>query len=68
MGTVAETVTVVFAAVFVAAMAYEVDRRRKRLRKLYDVLNSDERKITSELELMVQNGTLKPYTKEIFAW
>ena len=68
MGQVAETVTVVFAAIFVAAMAFEVDRRRKHLRKLYDVLDSDERKITSELESMVQNGTLKPYTEEIFAW
>jgi hypothetical protein len=68
MGAAAETVTVVFAAILVAAMAFEVDRRRKHLRKLYDVLNSDERKITSELEVMVQNGTIKPYTEEIFAW
>jgi F420-0:gamma-glutamyl ligase-like protein len=68
MGNVAEAVTVVFAAVFVAAMAFEVDRRRKHLRKLYDVLDSDERKITSELESMVQHGLIKPYTEEIFAW
>jgi flagellar biosynthesis/type III secretory pathway M-ring protein FliF/YscJ len=68
MGQAAETVTVVFAAIFVAAMAFEVDRRRKHLRKLYDVLDSDERRITSELEAMVQNGTIKPYTDEIFAW
>lgn len=68
MGTAAEAVTVVFAAIFIAAMAFEVDRRRKHLRKLYDVLNIDERKITADLEEMVQNGTLKPYTEEIFAW
>ena len=64
MGNVSEAVTVFFAAVMVAAVGYEVRRRQRRLSAIYDVLDVDTRHIAAELEDMIRQGTLKPYTEE----
>jgi predicted HTH domain antitoxin len=67
MGNVSEAVTVFFAAVMVAAVGYEVRRRQKKLRAIYDVLDTETKHVTAELETMIQQGTLKPYTEESWA-
>jgi hypothetical protein len=64
MGNVSEAVTVIFAAVMVAAVGYEVNRRQRKLRALYDVLDVETKHIAAELEDMIRQGTLKPYTEE----
>ena len=64
MGNVSEAVTVIFAAVMVAAVGYEVRRRQRKLSALYDVLDVETRHITADLEKLVGQGVLKPYTEE----
>jgi hypothetical protein len=67
MGNVSEAVTVIFAAVMVAAVGYEVRRRQRKLRALYDVLDADTKHIAAGLEDMIRQGALKPYTEETWA-
>jgi hypothetical protein len=64
MGNVSEAVTVIFAAVMVAAVGYEVNRRQRKLRAIYDVLDVETKHIAAELEGMIRQGALKPYTEE----
>ena len=64
MSEATEAVTLFFAALMVAAVGYEVRRRQKKLRALYDVLDADTKHIAAELEDMIRQGTLKPYTEE----
>ena len=64
MEKVSEVVTVFFAAVIIAAMGFEIRRRQILLREVYDVLDSETKHIAAELELMVQQGKLKPYTED----
>ena len=61
MDKVSEAVTVLFAAAVIAAMGYEINRRRKKLREVYDVLDAETKHIAASLENMVSEGTLKPY-------
>ncbi len=64
MGNVSEAVTVLFAAVVVTAVGFEINRRRKMLRELYDVLDAETKHITAQLEDLVQQGNLTPYTED----
>jgi hypothetical protein len=64
MGNISEAVTVIFAAVMVAAVGYEVNRRQRKLRAVYDVLDVETKHIAAELEDMIRQGALKPYTEE----
>ena len=64
MEKVSEAVTVFFAAVIIAAMGFEIKRRMNLLVEIYDVLDSETKHIAAELELMVQQGKLKPYTED----
>ena len=43
-------------------MIYEIDRRQRKLREVFDVLDADDAAITSRLEDMVTSGELMPYT------
>ncbi len=67
MNHVSETVTVLFAAVLIAAMGFEINRRRKRLREIYDVIDNKSRHVVLELEQMVTQGILLPYEQEVLA-
>ncbi|MFZ4700962.1 MAG: hypothetical protein ACOYMG_13010 [Candidatus Methylumidiphilus sp.] len=67
MGEVSETITVIFAAFLVATAGYEVRRRQKKLRTIYDVLDKETKHVTAMLEDMVQQGVLKPYTEDTWA-
>jgi hypothetical protein len=43
-------------------MAIEIKRRRRKLREIYDVLDSEHRHVVNELDEMVNNGEIKAYT------
>jgi hypothetical protein len=40
---------------------YEIERRRHKLRQIFNVFDRQESKIAEMLELMVESGQLKPY-------
>jgi hypothetical protein len=55
-----------YVAMFMGALAvgylvYEIDRRRRKLHDLFDVLDEDDVSITKRLEDMVESGELQPY-------
>ena len=55
-----------FVAIFMSALAlgymiYEIDRRRRKLHEVFDVLDADDARITAGLEDMVASGELRPY-------
>jgi hypothetical protein len=49
-------------ALAVGYLVYEIDRRRRKLHEVFDVLDADDAQITAGLEDMVANGQLRPYT------
>jgi reverse gyrase len=40
---------------------FEVERRRNKLRSIFDVFDKKESKIAESLETLVESGQLKPY-------
>lgn len=60
---ISEAVTLFFAAAVVAAVGFEINRRRKKLREVYDVLDKETKHIAADLEKMVLHGELMPYTE-----
>jgi reverse gyrase len=40
---------------------FEVERRRNKLRSIFDVFDKKESKIAEALEMLVESGQLKPY-------
>ncbi|MCI0666982.1 MAG: hypothetical protein L0Y43_02895 [Methylococcaceae bacterium] len=67
MDRITEIVGLFFAAVMVTAVGFEISRRRKKLHEIYDVLDSETKHIAIELEQMVEDGTLKPFTEDSLA-
>jgi alpha-D-ribose 1-methylphosphonate 5-triphosphate diphosphatase PhnM len=67
MENVSHTITTVLGVVMVGLVTYEINRRRKQLREVYDVLETEDRQVVSDLEHMVATGLLKPYTGEAAA-
>lgn len=61
MDRVSDVVGMFFSATVVAAVWLELNRRRKKLREVYDVLDNETKHITIELERMVESAVLKPY-------
>jgi hypothetical protein len=56
-----------YLAIFMSALAlgymvYEIDRRRRKLHEIFDVLDGDDAQITARLEDMITSGELQPYT------
>jgi hypothetical protein len=49
-------------ALAVGYMVYEIDRRRRKLHDLFDVLGGEDAELTEGLISMVRNGELQPYT------
>lgn len=47
-------------AIGVAYVGYEVNRRQKKLREIFYVLEGEDRAIFEQLEEMVNSGVLKP--------
>jgi hypothetical protein len=59
-------------ALFMSALAlgymvYEIERRRRKLHDVWDVLDSEDALLTERLEDMVVSGELQPYTGETLA-
>ena len=55
-----------FVAIFMGALAmgyivYEIERRRRSLHDLWDVLDGEDAEMTAGLVGMVNSGELKPY-------
>ena len=55
-----------YVAIFMSALAlgymvYEIDRRRRKLHEVFDVLDADDARITAGLEDMIARGELQPY-------
>lgn len=64
MNQVSEAITSVFGLVLIAAIGYELRRRRKRLRELYNVLDHEDLAVVADLEALLKKGALKSYVPE----
>ena len=42
-------------------LGYEINRRRNKLRKIFNTFDKQESKIADALEHMVESGQLRPY-------
>jgi len=49
-------------ALAVGYMVYEIERRRRKLHDVWDVLDGEDALLTERLEDMVVSGELQPYT------
>ena len=61
-----------FVAMFMSALAvgyvvYEIERRRRKLHDIWDVLDGEDAVLTERLEDMVESGELQPYTAATLA-
>jgi hypothetical protein len=54
-------VAILMSALALGYMVYEIDRRRRKLHEVFDVLDADDAQITAGLEDMVASGELRPY-------
>jgi hypothetical protein len=52
---------VILGALSVLYFGYEVEKRRHRLRQIFNVFDRQESPIAEALELLVESGQLKPY-------
>jgi hypothetical protein len=62
-----EAVSVVLGALALAYLVYEIDRRKRKLRDLFHVLDGEEADISADLLSMVESGELQPYSREVRA-
>jgi hypothetical protein len=53
--------TIFMSALAVGYLVYEIERRRRKLHDVFDVLDADDAHITARLEAMVAGGELRPY-------
>ena len=58
-----EVVSVVLGALALGYLIYEIDRRKRKLRDLFYVLDNEDADISAELMGMVESGELQPYTR-----
>jgi hypothetical protein len=57
-------VPIIVGALALLYFGYEVERRRNKLRQIFNVFDREESKIAALLEIMVESGQLKPYAPE----
>jgi hypothetical protein len=60
-----EAVSVVLGALALAYLVYEIDRRKRKLRDLFHVLDGEEADISADLLSMVESGELQPYSRRV---
>jgi hypothetical protein len=53
--------TIFMSALAVGYLVYEIERRRRKLHDVFDVLDADDAHITARLEDMVERGELQPF-------
>jgi hypothetical protein len=56
-----EVLSLVLGALAIGYLVYEIERRRRKLHDLWDVLDGEDAIITGDLEDMVDNGELRPF-------
>jgi hypothetical protein len=61
MEYVYQTLTLALGVLLIAALGFEINRKRRKLRYLYDVLNADDTLAVSNLDLMVERRQLQPW-------
>ena len=47
-----------------ACLAFEINRRRNKLRKVFNTFDKDESKIADALEALIHSGQLRPFVPE----
>ena len=57
-----EIMTMLMGALALGYVVYEIERRRRKLHDLWDVLDEEDALLTQRLEDMVESGELRPYT------
>lgn len=57
-----DILTMLMGALAVGYVAYEIERRRRKLHDVWDVLDEEDALLTQRLEDMVESGELQPYT------
>jgi hypothetical protein len=45
-------------------LGFEINRRRNKLRKVFNTFDKNESKIASALEAMIHSGQLRPFVSE----
>ena len=56
-----EIISLVMGALALGYVVYEIERRRRKLHDLWDVLDEEDALLTGALEDMVESGELQPY-------
>ena len=64
---VTEVFSLVLGVLALGYLAYEIDRRQRKLHEIWDVLDGEDAIITGVLEDMVASGELKPYAEAALA-
>jgi hypothetical protein len=64
---VTEMISLVLGAFALGYLVYEIERRRRKLHDLWDVLDEEDIVISAALEDMVESGELLPYTRATLA-
>jgi hypothetical protein len=62
-----DILTMLMSALAVGYLVYEIERRRRKLHDLWDVLDEEDALLTQRLEDMVESGELRPYTGAVLA-
>ena len=57
-----DILTLLMGALAVGYVVYEIERRRRKLHDIWDVLDEEDAVLTERLEDMVESGELQPYT------
>ena len=47
-----------------ACLGFEINRRRNKLRKVFNTFDKDESKIAEALEALIHSGQLRPFVPE----
>jgi len=58
---IGDILTLLMGALAVGYVVYEIERRRRKLHDIWDVLDEEDAFLTKMLEDMVDSGELQPY-------
>jgi hypothetical protein len=61
MNEEAPIVPIIVGAIALLYFGYEVEKRRHKLRQIFNVFDREESEIAGLLETLVESGELKPY-------
>jgi hypothetical protein len=59
-----QALTTAFGIALLGAIGFEISRRRRKLRDLYNVLDAEDRQVVAELDDMVASGRLQPFVAD----